>query len=72
MTLQQSTREEIWGLRGQVQEICFRSHKEQEIGRVLAEYEDWWRGIKLEGEYLEEYPLVIIFNDNDSLRREVE
>lgn len=72
MTLRETMREEVWSLRGQVQEICFRSRKEQEISKVLGEYEEWWKGIKLEGEYLEEYPLVIIFNDNDGLRREVE
>lgn len=62
----------LWSAREQLLEINFKSHKEQEIERLLREYDEWWRGIKLEGEYLEEYPLIIIFGDNDQLRREIE
>jgi hypothetical protein len=39
---------------------------------MLREYEAWFKSIKLEGEYLEEYPLIIIFGENDQLRREIE
>jgi hypothetical protein len=72
LTLSHIYEKKLYLSREQLLEINFKSHKEQEIQRMLKEYEVWWRGIKLEGDYLDEYPLIIIFGDNDQLRREIE
>lgn len=52
LTLATVYRHRLFLLRDQLLEINFKSHKEQEIQRMLREYEAWFKGIKLEGEYL--------------------
>lgn len=36
------------------------------------DFELWWKNLRLDGEYLDEYPLIIIFGDNDHLRVQIE
>ena len=38
----------------------------------MRKFDEWWRGIKLEGEPLEAYPLVFIFHENSKIRDEID